>query len=113
MSWLLRLDNQQNDFFKFISNWKHGKNPTLWSSKYLYSLYKGVPAWGFVINEICATMPQKQNYAWKHLWILHWGKMGLIPNVSTEKLKSWVYNVDVITRMGDRDCLHSICETSE
>ena len=39
--------------------------------------------------------------------------MGLIPNVSTEKLKSWVYNVDVITRMGDRDCLRSICETSE
>lgn len=29
--------------------------------------------------------------------------MGLIPNLSTEKLKIWVYNVeDVITRMGDR-----------
>ena len=114
MSWLLSLDNQQNDFFKFISNWKHGKKPILWSSKYLYSLYKGVPALGFVIDEIFATMPQKPNYAWKHLWILHRGKMGLIPNVSAEKLKIWVCNVeDVITRMGDREGLHSICETPE
>lgn len=40
--------------------------------------------------------------------------MGLIPNLSTEKLKIWVYNVeDVITRMGDREGLRSICETPE
>ena len=36
--------------------------------------------------------------------------MGLIPNVSTEKLKIRVCNVeDVITCMGDREGLHSIC----
>lgn len=116
MSWLLSLDNQlqQNDFLKSISNCKHGKNPTLGSGTYLNSLYKGVPAWGFVIDEIFATMPQKPYYAWKHLWSLHWGKMGLIPNLSTEKLKIWVYNVeDVITRMGDREGLRSIRETPE
>ena len=40
--------------------------------------------------------------------------MGLIPNLSTEKLKIWVYNVeDVITRMGDREGLRSIRETPE
>ena len=40
--------------------------------------------------------------------------MGLIPNVSAEKLKIWVCNVeDVITRMGDREGLQSICETPE
>ena len=35
--------------------------------------------------------------------------MGLVPNVSTEKLKIWVYNVeDVITSMGDREGLHTV-----
>ena len=36
------------------------------------------------------------------------------PKCKHRKLKIWVYNVeDVITHVGDRDCLRSICETPE